>query len=129
MRKLIKDLDGMIATLQKRGQYGTIPSRQYVPAGQKPIAMRCPGGEHAHGGFGYCHPERRKHRIAGQPLHEESARLKVIEHHMNRLGDVMTDMARRKKVVPERIKADYARLYRYLQRVQGTKRQRPINRV
>jgi hypothetical protein len=90
--------------------------------------MRCPAGSHSHAGFGYCHPEQRKHRVAGQELHQEDARMRAIERQMNRIGDAMMDMAKRKKVVPAAMKNDFRRLYTYLQRVQGTKRQRPINR-
>jgi len=125
MRKLIKGLDGLISKLQKRGP---VPASQYVPAGQKPIAMRCPGGEHAHGGFPYCHPEQRVHRAGHEQFHQEDVRVKALERKMTEIGDAMYDMAKRGKVVPERVKANYKRIYTYLQRLQGTKRQRPINR-
>ncbi len=128
MQRLVKSLDGLISKLQKRGRYGTTPARQYTPAGQKPVAMRCPGGEHAHGGFPYCHPEQRKHRQAREELHAEAGRIKTIDRKMHELGDRMTDLARRKKPVPPGLRRDFSRLYTYLQRVQGTKRQRPINR-
>jgi len=125
MRKLITGLDGLIAKLQKRG---TVPARQYVPAGQKPVAMRCPGGEHAHGGFPYCHPEQRVHRAAHEQFHQEDKRVKALERKMNQIGDAMYDMAKRRKPVPAGMRANFKRIYTYLQRVQGTKRQRPINR-
>ena len=124
MRKLIKSLDGLIAKLQKRG----VPASQYVPAGQKPVAMRCPGGEHAHGGFPYCHPEQRVHRAAHAQFHQEDKRVKALEKKMNEIGDAMYDMAKRRKPVPPGMRANFKRLYTYLQRIQGTKRQRPINR-
>lgn len=125
MRKLIQGLDGLIGKLQKR----PVPASQYVPAGQQPVAMRCPGGEHAHGGFPYCHPDQRKHRVGSQQFHQEDARLKALERQMDDIGDRMYAMAKRGKVVPQPMKANFARIYQYLQRIQGTKRQRPLNRV
>ncbi|KKM24760.1 hypothetical protein LCGC14_1601890 [marine sediment metagenome] len=125
MRKLIKGLGGLISKLQKRGP---IPASQYVPAGQKPVAMRCPAGDHSHGGFPYCHPEQRVHRAGHEQFHQEDRRVKALERKMNEIGDAMYDMAKQKKVVPNAMRANYKRIYTYLQRVQGTKRQRPINR-
>ena len=124
MKRLLNNLERIIDKLEKR----SVPAREYVPAGQKPVAMRCPAGSHSHGGFPYCHPEPRKHRAASAELHQEDRRVKAIEQRMNEIGDAMYDMAKRKKVVPPGMRANFKRLYTYLQRIQGTKRQRPINR-
>ena len=127
MNRLLNNIEQIVNKLEKRSRYGTVPSREYVPAGQKPIAMRCPAGSHSHAGFGYCHPEQRKHRVAAQQFHQEDARLKALERKMKAIGDQMYAMAKRKKVVPQGMKADFARIYRYLQRVKGTRRKLPIN--
>ncbi len=121
MQQLIKNLDDIIS---KKGRYGTIPTRQYVPAGQGPVAQRCPGGQHAHGGFPYCHPEERKHRQAREELHAEADRIKAIDRKMHELGDKMTALARAKKPVPPGLKRDFSRLYSYLWRIKGKKKLR-----
>ena len=111
------------------GQYGTIPARQYKPAGQQGIRLRCPPGNHAHGGFPYCHEEGRQHRVAHAELHDEEQRLRQVEHRMNELGNAMHEMARQKKDIPPAMRRNYARLYTYIQRVKGTRRRLPINRA
>ena len=107
--------------LNKRSQYGTIPSRQYVPAGQQPLRQRCPGDQHSHAGFPYCHPQNRKHRHAGAELHAEGSRVERIKAKQRELRERMYQMAKRKQVVPERLRANYQRIQRYLDRLQGRK--------
>ncbi len=121
MHQLIKSLDAII---NKKGRYGTIPTRRYQPAGDKPIAQRCPPGSHAHGGMPYCHPEKRKHRVARQELHQEADRLKALDRKMHQLGDKMTALARAKKPVPGSMRRDFSRIYNYLWRVKGKKKLR-----
>ncbi len=111
MQRLIQNLDGLVAKLQKKNPY--------VPAGQQPVAQRCPPGEHAHAGFPYCHPEPRQHRAAGAELHQEAGRVKAINQKRLEIGERMYQMAKRKKVVPEAMKRDYARLDRYIRRLTG----------
>ena len=121
MRRLIKSLGGIISTLQKRSQYGTIPARQYVPAGQQPLRQRCPGDQHTHAGYPYCHPSQRKHRVASAELHQEGSRVERIKHAMDKLGEKMTQRAVQRKKVPERWRQDYHRMRRYIDRLQGRK--------
>ena len=115
MQRLIS-LDGIISKLQKRSAY--------VPAGQQPIAQRCPPGSHAHGGMPYCHPEPRKHRAAGPELHQEADRVRAIDQKRKEIGEKMYQMAKRGKVVPEGIKRDYARLDHYIRRLTGERQLR-----
>jgi hypothetical protein len=96
-----------------------VPTRQYVPAGQKPPAQRCPAGQHSHAGFGYCHPERRKHRAAHAELHGEAGRIRAIDNKRKEIGESMYQLARKKKPVPQAMRNDYARLARYIRRITG----------
>ena len=121
MQQLIKRMDDII---RRAGPYGTIPARQYKPAGQQPIAQRCPPGQHAHGGFGYCHEEQRQHRQAHAELHQEAGRIAAIDRKMHELGDKMTELARAKKPVPPGLRRDFSRLYSYLWRIKGKKKLR-----
>ena len=114
-------LNDIISKLQKRSRYGTVPARQYVPAGQQPLRQRCPGGQHTHGGYPYCHPAQRKHRVASAELHQEGSRVERIKRKMDELGEKMTQRAMRRKEVPERWRQDYHRLQRYLDRLTGRK--------
>lgn len=111
------------------GKYGTIPARHYIPAGQKPIALRCPPGHHAHAGYSYCHPEGREHHVAHAEVHDEHGRLQRVEQFMHNIGDEMYAMAKRGEKVPPKMQRDYQRLYAYVQRFKGTQRQLPINRA
>lgn len=121
---IIKSLDGLIDQLRKKGRYGTIPARRYQPAGAKPVAQRCPPGEHAHGGFPYCHPEERQHRVAREELHAEAERLAALDRKMHEIGDRMTELARRKKPIPGSMRRDFSRIYNYLWRVKGQRKLR-----
>jgi len=121
MQRLIKSLDDIIS---RAGRYGTIPARQYKPAGDKPISQRCPAGEHAHGGFPYCHPSARKHRQAHAELHGEARRVQAIDDKMHEIGSKMTALARAKKPIPPAMRRDFSRLYNYLWRIKGKKKLR-----
>ena len=110
------------------GKYGTIPARHYVPAGQGPIALRCPPGQHAHAGYPYCHSNQREHRVAHAEVHDEHGRLQRVEQIMNGIGDEMYALVRAGQKVPPKMQRDYHRLYAYVQRFKGTGRQLPINK-
>lgn len=103
--------------LAKRG----VSARDYVPAGQQPLRQRCPGDQHSHAGFPYCHPSQRKHRHAGEELHAEGSRVERLKAKQEELRRKMLRMALRRKEVPERLRADYQRIRRYLDRLQGRK--------
>lgn len=85
----------------------------------KALPIRCPPGEHAHAGYEYCHPEKRRHRLASERLHRHHRTLMSLEQEMERLWQEMREMAARGDEPSPSMRADFSRLYRYFRQLRG----------
>jgi hypothetical protein len=89
------------------------------PTRQTPIAERCPPGEHAHVGMAYCHPERRKHRVAHSQLHQQHRATENTKQEMERQWNVLTGRAREGKPVSDAMRANFSRIKQYMDMIHG----------